>query len=214
MSRMIRSVASKGAWVGRTASMVFGLALVLALIVGVASAAFGANGGNFILGQLNKATAMTQLNGNVSGKAALQVVNNNTAAGSKALQLNVAQNRPPIQVNPTAGRATNLNADKLDGKDSSEIGINGLERVFTSSALNSDSPKSANARCPLGKVVIGTGFQMNDGKRIVSPNQEQTDLSIDDLVASDTSVNVIVYEEEPTSASWSVVAQAICAKAP
>jgi hypothetical protein len=63
----------------------------------------------------------------------------------------------------------------------------------------------------LGKVVIGTGFFMNDGKRIVSTNQEQTDLSIDDLVASDTAVNVIAYEEEPTNASWSVVAQAICA---
>ena len=41
---MIRSAASKVAWVGRTASMVFGLALVLALVLGVASMALGDNG--------------------------------------------------------------------------------------------------------------------------------------------------------------------------
>ena len=29
---------------------------------------------------------------------------------------------PPLKVNPSAGTATNLSADKLDGKDSSEIG--------------------------------------------------------------------------------------------
>ncbi len=48
---MIKTVASKVAWVGRTASMVFGLALVF----GVATMALGANGQTFILGKLNKA---------------------------------------------------------------------------------------------------------------------------------------------------------------
>ncbi len=52
---MIKTVASKVAWVGRTASMVFGLALVLALVFGVATMALGANGQTFILGKLNKA---------------------------------------------------------------------------------------------------------------------------------------------------------------
>ena len=37
--------------------MVFGLALMLALLFGVASAALGANGGNFILGQNNTVSA-------------------------------------------------------------------------------------------------------------------------------------------------------------
>ena len=40
---MVRNALSKVAWVGRTASMVFGLALVLALVFGVAAMAFGAN---------------------------------------------------------------------------------------------------------------------------------------------------------------------------
>lgn len=83
--------------------MVFGLALVLALLFGVASMAFAANGKPFLLG------------GQVPGKAALQVVNTSTEAGSKGLQLNVATNKPPIQVNAAAGTATNLDADKPDG---------------------------------------------------------------------------------------------------
>lgn len=58
---MIKTVASKVAWVGRTASMVFGLALVLALVFGVATMALGANGQTFILGKLNNAA--TQVTG-------------------------------------------------------------------------------------------------------------------------------------------------------
>ncbi len=45
-SGMLRKVASKVAWVGRTASMVFGLALLLALVFGVASMALAGTGVN------------------------------------------------------------------------------------------------------------------------------------------------------------------------
>ena len=58
---MIRSVASNVAWVGRTASMVFGLALVLRLVFGLAGAAFSATGGTFVLGKANEATTVTKL---------------------------------------------------------------------------------------------------------------------------------------------------------
>jgi len=103
--------------------MVFGLALVLALVFGMASMAFGANGGNFILGSLNNtATAITKLTGTVGGGPALQVSNPSTTTGSRALDLQVATGKAPITVNSTSGKATNLNADKLDGKDSTTIG--------------------------------------------------------------------------------------------
>ncbi len=120
---MLRSAASKAMWVGRTASAVFGLALVLALVLGVATMAFAANGQNLVLGVLNNtATAVTKLTGNVAGKPALQVNNFSTASGSRALQLGVAEGKAPLVVNANAGKATNLNADKLDGKDSGELG--------------------------------------------------------------------------------------------
>ncbi len=52
---MSRSVAAKVAWVGRITSMVFGLALVLALLFGVASMALAGTGVNgvFNLGVKN-----------------------------------------------------------------------------------------------------------------------------------------------------------------
>ena len=137
---MIRSALGKVAWVGRTASMVFGLALVLALVVGAASMAFGANGQSFLLGKWNAATALTGLSGNVNG-AAMQVANSNAGADDTALSLSVQAGEAPMRVNSkarvahlnaaTAGRAdsaasadnaTNAgNANTLDNKDSSEL---------------------------------------------------------------------------------------------
>src|SRR5918994_4712159 len=134
---MVRSVAKKVAWVGRTASMVFGLALVLALLFGVASTAFGANGGNFILGSLNNtATAITKLTGTVGGGPALQVSNPSTATGSTALDLQVATGKAPMKVN-SGTKVANLNSDKVDGLDASQLGgLSGVEQVGVQGALN------------------------------------------------------------------------------
>ena len=139
---MVRSALGKVAWVGRTASMVFGLALVMALVLGVAGMAFGANGQNFILGKLkNTATSVTGLVGNVDGGAALRVTNPNAGANDTALDLRVQAGEAPMRVNSTtrvaklnaasAGRAVSAasadnatnaqDANTLDGKDSSEF---------------------------------------------------------------------------------------------
>jgi hypothetical protein len=53
------------------------------------------------------------------------------------LQINVADNKPPIQVNATAGKATNLNADKLDGKDSTEFAA--YKRTVVVSPVGTDA---------------------------------------------------------------------------
>src|SRR5918995_7347997 len=118
---MVGRVAKKVAWVGRTASMVFGLAVILALVVGVASTAFGANGGNFILGSLNNsATAITKLTGTVGGNPALRVSNPSTATGSTALDLQVATGKAPMKVNSTT-KVANLNADTVDDKSANSL---------------------------------------------------------------------------------------------
>lgn len=116
---MLRNVASKVAWVGKTASMVFGLALVLALVLGAAGMVFAADGQPFILGQNNVATALTRLTGNVNGPA-MQVQNTNADANDTALTLSVQSGEAPMRVNST-GKVVNLNADKLDGKEPSQI---------------------------------------------------------------------------------------------
>src|SRR3989337_719583 len=110
---MLRTAAAKVAWVARTASMVFGLALVLALLLGVATMALAAVPGDpFRLGQVNRIDdALTTLIGSNSG-AMLAIDNDSTAANARALDLRVEPNRAPMVVN-SGRRVANLNADKL-----------------------------------------------------------------------------------------------------
>jgi hypothetical protein len=115
---MVRSAVSKVMWVGRATVFLVGLAVILAMVMGVASAAFGANGGNFILGNPNVATAITKLTmqGTANGSA-LQVTQQSTGNGASGVGVTVPAGKAPIKVNAAAGKATNLDADKLDGKD-------------------------------------------------------------------------------------------------
>jgi hypothetical protein len=104
-----------GAWGrGKTTLLTVMVALTLACV----TPALAANGGNFILGKINTATAFSRLSANVAGPA-MQIFNTNTAANARALDLIVDAGNPPMTVNATAGKAPNLDADKLDGKDSS-----------------------------------------------------------------------------------------------
>jgi hypothetical protein len=114
---MIRSTVSKAMWVGRTTAAVVGLAIALALVFGVATMALAAVPGDpFKLGQINTINALTQLVGNRNGPMLL-VDNNSTGDGASTLNLQVDRGNPPIKVNASSGTATNLSADKLDGKD-------------------------------------------------------------------------------------------------
>ncbi len=120
---MLRIVTGKAMRVGRATVFLMGLALMLALVFGMVSTAFGANGGNFILGSVNNtATAITRLTGNVDGGPALRISNPSTAAGSTALDLQVETGKAPMKVN-SGTKVVNLNADKVDGKDSMALGV-------------------------------------------------------------------------------------------
>jgi hypothetical protein len=94
------------------------LAVVVTLMLGGASTAFAANGGNFILGQSNAATEITRLTGTVVGGPALRLINLDPGAGATALELRVGSGKAPLKVNSDT-RVANLNADELDGQDSS-----------------------------------------------------------------------------------------------
>ena len=116
--------------------MVFGLALVMALLFGVASTALGANGGSFILGKAtNAATKVTGLVGKVAAGEALVVKN---PSGGSALGLSVgdpladpaSKAVAPMKVDSQA-KVGNLNADKIDGKDSNEFVQNSGETTFS-----------------------------------------------------------------------------------
>jgi hypothetical protein len=164
---MLRSMASKVAWVGRTASMVFGLALVLALILGVASAALSATGGNFILGKANEATTTSRLTASIAGPA-LTLVNQSTDAAATALNLNVASGKAPLRVNAAAGTATNLSADKLDGKDASDFYAQGSKVVDSANADRADTATSA------GSAANADTLDGTDSSEFLSTDQRLT----------------------------------------
>jgi hypothetical protein len=118
---MLRSAASKVMWVGRAAVLLVGLAVILAVVLGTATAAFAAlssPGDPFKLGVVNEINRLTTLMGARAG-AMLKVDNNGTGP---ALQLQSEAGVPPLVVNANAGTATGLkssDSDMLDGKDSS-----------------------------------------------------------------------------------------------
>jgi hypothetical protein len=103
------------------------------------------------------------------------------------------------------------NSDKLDGRNYNEIGVNGVQVVESSSgATTSDSYKMATAYCPLGKILIGSGFSF--GGQSSTADLEVSSVTFDE--DDPRYVTVRAHEEEPTSANWSVWAHAICARAP
>lgn len=100
---MLKGAVGKVMWVGRATVFLVGLAVILALTLGAASVALGANGKPFILGKGNVATKVSTLTNNGLGAA---------------LGLNVQDGQPPLAVNSSA-KVANLNADLLDGQEAS-----------------------------------------------------------------------------------------------
>ncbi|MBA2694062.1 MAG: hypothetical protein H0U65_16480 [Rubrobacter sp.] len=96
-------VVSKVMWMGRATIFLVGLAVVLALTVGVASTAFGANGYPFILGKENVSRTASTL-----------------VKQGPALRLSVRPGQPPLRVNSSV-RVPNLNADMVDGLHASQL---------------------------------------------------------------------------------------------
>jgi len=98
------------------------LAVVVALTLATASVAVAGSGvgGVFNLGKTNTVNAITKLVGSVTG-ASLVVDNNSTGTGATALDLQVEPGKTPMKVN-SATKVANLNADTVDGKDSTGLG--------------------------------------------------------------------------------------------
>jgi hypothetical protein len=123
---MPRSVASKVMWVGRATVFLVGLAVILALVLGLASTAFGSNGMAFLLGRSNLATGVRTLVKQGPGPA---------------LSLQV-DSGPPMAVDSST-RVTDLNADRLDGKSGTDFYAAGSKVADSSHADQADSATSA-----------------------------------------------------------------------
>jgi hypothetical protein len=97
------------------------LVVILALTRATASIGVAGSGvgGVFNLGVTNTVNAITKLMGSVAGPS-LQIINSSTGTGATSLELRVAPDKPPLKVNRTT-KVTNLNADLLDGNESTQL---------------------------------------------------------------------------------------------
>jgi hypothetical protein len=212
--KMAKGIYKKVTAVGRATTFAVGLAVMLALTVGLASTALAGTGvgARFQLGQTNTVNAITKLVGSVAGPS-LQVDNNSADPNATALDLQVEGGKAPMKVNSDA-QVANLNADKIDGKSASEIGVNGLRYIEKYTAYDSSSPKTAFAECPAGTRAIGSGYFITGGTNNVAP-YEEANVVVDDVhpYSYGRYVKVTAIEEEPISGNWGVTAIATCATA-
>src|SRR6186997_2611166 len=93
--------------------------VAVALVAVITSSGTAAAATALFLGVTNTSSATTTLQTGANG-AVLQITNTNSTGGTSArgISITVPAGRSPINVSATAGKATNLNADKLDGLDS------------------------------------------------------------------------------------------------
>jgi len=175
---MVRSTVSKIMWVGRATVFMVGLAVVLALVFGVATAALGTPVSTFKLGQINTSKAISTLVGAVPGSN-LKIENTGTGANATALELKVDEGNAPLAVNADAGKATNLDADKLDGQDSTVIGRE----------LWAFIGPSGNVIREHG-VIVGSTQRVTTGQYLVVFDRDVTNCAY--VGGSDGSNNVIV----------------------
>jgi hypothetical protein len=148
----MQTAMKKAARIGRTTMLAIGVGVVLALVLGLATAALAAVPGDpFKLGQVNTINnATTALRGSFqglpvgtrpvlevvqgqgSGGPAMRVENAQGGIGREGIRIKVAQGNTPISVNPEAGKA-NLNVDRLDGKDQQDF--LSASRIYEKTAL-------------------------------------------------------------------------------
>jgi hypothetical protein len=145
------------------------LAVVAALTLVAASTALAGTGvgATFNLGQTNTVTALSRLVGNVAGPM-LVLDNNSAGAGARALDLRVEPNRAPLTVNPTAGKATNFNADKLDDKDSTSFLSSSFYTKQSLSEGVANGIKEADLDCDAGDVMLSGGYFFGSGAEVLS----------------------------------------------
>ncbi|XTZ18481.1 hypothetical protein ACQSSU_14490 [Micromonospora echinospora] len=86
--------------------------------------------------------------------------------------------------------------------------VPGLVRISTVSASNSNDFRSVTATCPVGKVLVGTGYEITGATG---------EVVVDDLrpnggpATAPTAVTVGAYEADAFAGNWTITAYAICA---
>jgi hypothetical protein len=166
---MTKQVFSKVMWVGRATVFLVGLAVMLALVFGVAVTALAGTGvgATFNLGKTNTVNAISKLKGSVDG-ASLLIDNTSTGANATALSLHAEPGKAPMRVDSST-QVTNLNSDQLDGKDSEEFfpaDTYANHQTGTGTAVGGSILLAAY--CDSGdRIISGGHFDMDPGTTLV-----------------------------------------------
>jgi hypothetical protein len=134
-------------------TFVKGIALgaVVSALTLASTAAFAGSGigGVFNLGKVNTVNGTTALQGSTNGQQ-LHVVNSNTGTAATGIGIQTSATRPPLVVNSNV-KVANLNADLLDGLDSTA-----LQKRVTGACANGTAIASIGAT---GSVTCSTSAQ-------------------------------------------------------
>lgn len=171
-------------WMGRSTATMMGLAVMVALVLGVATTALAAVPGDpFKLGKINPIDRLTALVGSTNDPM-LKVDNSSSGDDATALDLQVEPGKPPMKVN-SATRVARLNADRLDGQDAPllmRVNSNGTLSSNDTVATVTHSPNSGYYQLDfVDRAVAGCVYQATlvggpDGGEIaVYPNSAVAD---------------------------------------
>lgn len=145
------------------------LSMSIGVVVGaitLGGVSYAATGGSFILGRSNAASSQTLLTNSGSGPV---------------LGLSTRSGQAPIGVSSTSGKATNLNADKLDGLDSTQLAlaggttftVNGVTQGLDANGDGINDGYVSRADCPTGTQLTGGGYSNVTGNQTFV-NQQTT----------------------------------------
>ena len=168
---MLSRIVSMVMWVGKATVFLVGLAVVLAVVLNLSSAALAGTGvgANFNLGEKNTVNRLSQLVG-ATDTAMLRIVNNDAGANATALDLRVEPGLAPMRVNSST-QVSNLNADLVDGRSASSFVANstyrlgnGLERA----GVLQDGGKVLSQSCLTGdRLLSGGPASVNAASRVL-----------------------------------------------
>ena len=189
----MQTAVNKVIQVGRATALAIGVGVSCALVLGFATVALAAVPGDpFKLGKVNViSNATTALRGSApdggamlqlqrdSGKGpVLDIKNTNPASNSRGVNIEVAPGQVPITVAPGAGKASNFNADELDGRDEQDF-------LSASRVYRVGTPVPVQGQDGNGKSVFLTaldGLACDDGDVAIGGGGNAVDIE-DDLNA-------------------------------
>ena len=168
-------VATKAMQIARGTALTLGVALMLALVLGVASTALAGTGvgAPFDLGKTNTVNALSKLAGNVAGPSLL-IDNDSSAKGATALNLQVEAGKAPMKVN-SGKKIAKLNADKLDNLNASAFVRSTYSKLESSAgSLAPEGQVSETVLCDGDDFALSGGYSSVDTGTLISSSGQSS----------------------------------------